>query len=279
MQADFAEAGFLHLKDYWPSCKLDQFEQQVAELFHMQAMKIGEYRDRVDALPSQSWLLEVSAILEMMEQGGDKNALYQVQKFFPSCQTLRALFDDVFMRTCAGLLGSRPETTLIEGPALFVGRPNDVRLKYKPHSEAHYYPRRRRFVNVWLPLFADKPKASGTMSVWPGSHKREWPFAEYQGYDKDTEGKKGYFVQYEIPRGLVDAAGYGEHFIESNRGDLILFDRNLVHSSNINESGAYSFAVVARVWDPTDDLTLSGNMAVTPYGGDSGGRANLSVRS
>lgn len=276
----FQESGFIHLADYWRGCKLDAFEQQIVELFAMQGMKIGQYRrDFAEVVASDRTPLEkLSLIIEWMERGDDKNALYQVQKFFPSCQKLRRLFDDAFMEACANLIGANLATTFIEGPALFVSRPNDDRLKYKPHSEAHYYPKRRKFVNVWFPAFADKPKSTGTMSLWPGSHKREWPFAEYQGYNKDTEGKRSAFVQYDIPRALVEGAGYSEHFVEANRGDLILFERNLVHSSNINESGAYSFAVVARVWDPTDDLTLTGTMAVTPYGGDTGGRADLIVR-
>jgi hypothetical protein len=50
----------------------------------------------------------------------------------------------------------------------------------------------------------------------------------------------------------------------------------MVHTSNQNFSKRYSVAVVARVWDPTDDLTLSGSIAATPYGGNVG-RPNLVV--
>jgi len=50
----------------------------------------------------------------------------------------------------------------------------------------------------------------------------------------------------------------------------------LVHTSNQNTSGKYSIAVVVRVWDPSDDLTLSGSLAATPYGGNIG-RPNLVV--
>ena len=61
-------------------------------------------------------------------------------------------------------------------------------------------------------------------------------------------------------------------------GDVVLFDRNLLHTSNPNTTDRYSFAVVARVWDPSDDLTLSGNLAATPYSGNDVGRADLVVR-
>ena len=52
--------------------------------------------------------------------------------------------------------------------------------------------------------------------------------------------------------------------------------KNLPHTSNQNTSQKYSVAVVARVWDPTDDLTISGSIAATPYGGNIG-RSNLVV--
>jgi len=79
-------------------------------------------------------------------------------------------------------------------------------------------------------------------------------------------------VQYEVPAAWVEQ--YPSHICESQRGDLIMFDRNLVHKSSENRSTEYAFAIVARAWCPVDDLTLSGSMSATPYGGDIG-RADL----
>ena len=58
---------------------------------------------------------------------------------------------------------------------------------------------------------------------------------------------------------------------------MIIFHKNIPHTSNQNISKKYSVAVVARVWDPTDDLTLSGSIAATPYGGNIG-RSDLVVK-
>jgi ectoine hydroxylase-related dioxygenase (phytanoyl-CoA dioxygenase family) len=80
--------------------------------------------------------------------------------------------------------------------------------------------------------------------------------------------KRNYFIQYEIPHNLV--SDFQEHWCEVEPKDLIIFDRSMVHTSNQNTSDQYSIAVVARVWDPTDDLTLSGSIAATPYGGNVG---------
>jgi ectoine hydroxylase-related dioxygenase (phytanoyl-CoA dioxygenase family) len=251
------------------------FEECVVDLFVLQAQKIGEYRN--DAIRIQQSSLsnfeKFCSIYEMMELN-DKEALYQVQKFLTSSPQARALFNDNFLALTNSILGSKKNSILIDGPALFVNRPNTERLLYKWHSEAHYYPKRRRFLNIWLPLFDTKSKDNGTMSFKVAAHKRDFPFTDYQGYNKDTQNKSNYFIQYEIPANLLNE--YKEHWCEVNPRDLIIFHKNMPHTSNQNISKKYSVAVVARVWDPTDDLTLSGSIVATPYGGNVG-RPNLVV--
>lgn len=279
-QADhqIAEVGHVTLPGFFSAAELSAFEACVVDLFLLQAQKIGEYRDRALALRAddgRSNREKFCAIYEMMEMD-DKEALYQVQKFLTSSPAARALFNARFLALTGELLGTAPNCLLVDGPALFVNRPNTQRLLYKWHSEAHYYPKRRRFLNVWLPLFDRKTRHNGTMSFKQCSHKVDFPFAEYQGYNKDSHNKANHFIQYEIPPNLL--GGYSEHWCETNPGDLVVFHRSLVHTSNQNLSDDYSVAVVARVWDPSDDLTLSGSMAATPYGGNIG-RPNLVVNA
>ena len=82
-------------------------------------------------------------------------------------------------------------------------------------------------------------------------------------------------MQYEIPESMLK--DYSRVVCEANRGDMYLFDRNIVHSSASNVTDSVSFALVLRVWDFKDDLTLSGEMKVTPYSGQDIGRAGLMV--
>ena len=105
--------------------------------------------------------------------------------------------------------------------------------------------------------------------------KKDFPFSGYRGYNKDTQNKANYFTQYEIPSNFLK--NYEEHFCETKRGDLIIFDRRLVHRSNNNLSSKFSFCAVTRVWDPTNDLTLSSDLGATPYGNNLG-RPNLIVK-
>lgn len=247
------ETGFDHIRGLFRD--LEELESAITALYQMQAQKCG-----VDACT-------VPDIMEAMD-GDDKEALYQVQKLLPQSQAMRSVFNRDFIRMIADVLDCRANEVLIEGPSLFVSRPNDKRLKYKWHSEAHYYPKRRKFLNVWFPVFGPRKLEDGAMSVLPGSHKEQWDFAEYAE-------SKAHFIQYEIPEAWL--AGYEQHHCEPERGDVILFDRNLVHRSNVNTTDRYTFSIVARAWTPRDDLTLSGTMSATPYGGDIG-RPNLTVK-
>jgi hypothetical protein len=274
----YAREGFIHLRSYFDLYSLGDFEDQIIALYHMQARKIGEYRQTVDKLiESDATRFEKIAGIVNLLEAKDAEAMYQVQKFFPSCNALRSLFRPEFLAFCAKLFGCKPETTLLDGPALFVNKPGVKRLLYRWHSEAQYYGKRRRFANIWLPIFGDRTIENGAMVVMPESHRKPWhtsEMVEYAGYEAGDEKKRNQFRQLEICENFL--ADYTYHRCVSNRGDVIIFDRNLVHASSPNHSDTPAFAIVCRVWDPSDDLTLSGEMEAAPYGGNQG-RANLVV--
>jgi len=270
-----SEFGYAVIKNFFTVDELNNFEKTLVDLYLLQAKKLGDYREKAIEIENSntSNFEKFSSIYEMMEQD-DKEALYQVQKYLTSSFGARAIFNQKFNNICTSILGSKENSVLVDGPALFVNRPNTERLLYKWHSEAHYYPKRRRFLNIWLPLFDKKSKENGTMSFKEKTHLRDFPFSDYQGYNNDTKNKSNFFIQYEIPPNLLEK--YKEHYCDASPTDLIIFDRRLVHTSNQNISDKYSVAVVARVWDPTDDLTLTGSITALPYGGNIG-RSNLIV--
>lgn len=278
-QETFADQGYLHLKGYFRASAIELLEETITRIFAMQARKIGEYRKEVDlALSFGPRVAQIADILTLLEDH-DKEAGYQAQKFLRRSQIVRRFYDQAFIELCADLIGCDPGTTLLEGPDLFVNKPGENRLKYQYHTEALYYPKRRRFINIWLPLFGPRTVANGAMTVRPQSHKRVWDASlmnEYSGWSKDDEGKRNQFTQLEIPEFFL--GDYKRYECESTPGDAILFDRNLIHKSNHNETDDTSFALVCRVWNPCDDLTLSGDMEVTPYRGGNLGRAGLVVR-
>ena len=239
----------------------------MVSIYKLQARKIDVYRSKVDLLEGIEPFAAFCAIYEMMEKD-DKEALYQVQSMLPHAPKIRRIFNEKFLDICQQGLSCGRDNLFINGPALFVNRPDTERLLYKWHSEAHYYPKRRNFLNIWFPIFNRKTYENGSMSFKAYSHEKDFPFADYKGFNKDSENKANHFVQYEIPESLLK--DYIQEDVEADPTDLIVFDRRMVHRSNQNLSDTYSVAVVARVWNPEHDLTLTGAMEALPYGGNLG---------
>lgn len=245
--------------DTVPPDLLAGMEQSVVECFRAQASKLGAIRDKI---PDGDTVETLDAIVGLLEDL-DREAGYQASKLVTQSQGARRLaawpgFDELV----DGL-------TLVCPPSLFVNIPGSQRLLYRWHREAHYYPKRRRFVNVWMPLFRTKHAGNGTMAFALGGHLLgDLPFAEYAGYDDTDVGKANHFVQYEIPESFI--AGCEIHHVHASPGDMISFCPDTVHTSTPNTSHEISYAAVLRVWNPTDDLTLSADLAATPYGGDYG---------
>jgi len=273
-QNQLENQGHTCFTNYFQKSELQVVEEGVVDLFALQALKIGDVREETLAVleTGKDNFEKFCKIYELLEKD-DKEALYEVQKFLPSSMGVRSIFSKNLMNLCANILGSDTRRLLVDGPSVFINRPNTERLLYRWHSEVHYYPKRRKFLNIWIPLFIPKTMNNGTMSFKEGSHKYAFPFVEYQGYTSKSE-KKNSFIQLEIPPNFLTE--FSEHWCVANPGDLIIFDKNLAHTSNSNISESYSAALVARIWDPSEDLTLSGDVAGTPYGGNLG-RQNLIV--
>lgn len=270
--------GFFDIDHFFPDSLLDGICSAILDLYSLQGRKIITYSSEIDEILCHSsaqggQFSKLQRILELMEER-DKGALYQVQKFFLESPSVKSIITPDLRDLCASILQSNTNHILFNGPGLFINRPNTERLLYKWHSEAHYYPKRRKFLNLWIPLMTEKTQANGTMSFKVGSHLRDFPFSEYSGYNKDSEGKSNHFLQYEIPECLLQK--YPIHWCVNQPGDLVVFHRNTVHTSNLNKSELYSFALVLRAWDPSEDLTLSGSAAAKPYKDDLG-RADLVV--
>jgi ectoine hydroxylase-related dioxygenase (phytanoyl-CoA dioxygenase family) len=268
----FFEDGYIILKDFFTDESLTKLETSLVRFYAVQAFKILEYRKK---LSHGSNILEYSTaddlveILEMMEDS-DKEALYQVQKLFLDSHFIKEFFSNKkLINVSSDLLKTPEELILISDLGLFVNKPQTERLLYKWHNESHFYPKRQNFLNVWFPMFFDKNLENGTMMMAKKSHTlKDLPFIEYSGYDKDSLGKKNYFKQLEVPESYVDE--FEKIPMLCKRGDVVLFNRNLVHASKLNHSDNYSFAGVTRIWEPTQDLTLSGTFGVQPYGNDFG---------
>ena len=241
--------------------------------------KIKENKNSITKIYNSSLPLgdKLSKILELYEKN-DKDALHQLQKLYSSSIELRNIIGTKFLikefKKLLELKENQP--LLVDGPGIFINRPKTKRLLYKWHSESHYYPKRRNFLNIWFPIFFNKSEKNGTMFIKEKSHLlNDLPFNEYQGFDKSSENKKNHFIQYEVPENFVKNLKTFKSNL--NVGDLLVFHRKSIHTSTPNLSKKYSFAIVFRVWDISKDLTMSGDLAVSPYRDVGNGRPNLEV--
>ena len=275
----FSETGIGVLKNVLGKKELDLFYTTLLNITFYHLRKIKDNKKSItkiynSSLPSGD---KLSKILELYEKN-DKEALYQLQKLLTSSIELRNIIGTKFLikefKKLLELKENQP--LLIDGPGIFINRPKTKRLLYKWHSESHYYPKRRNFLNIWFPIFFNKSEKNGTMFIKEKSHLlNDLPFNEYQGFDKSSENKKNHFIQYEVPENFVK--NLKTFKANLNVGDLLAFHRKSVHTSTPNLSKKYSFAIVFRVWDISKDLTMSGDLAVSPYRDVGNGRPNLEV--
>ena len=275
----FNKTGISILKNVLKKKELDLFYNTLLNITFYHLRKIKENKNSITKIYNSSLPLgdKLSKILELYEKN-DKEALYQLQKLYSSSIELRNIIGTKFLikefKKLLELKENQP--LLIDGPGIFINRPKTKRLLYKWHSESHYYPKRRNFLNIWFPIFFNKSEKNGTMFIKEKSHLlNDLPFNEYQGFDKSSENKKNHFIQYEVPENFVKNLKTFKSNL--NVGDLLAFHRKSIHTSTPNLSKKYSFAVTFRVWDISKDLTMSGDLAVSPYRDVGNGRPNLEV--
>ena len=196
----FNETGICVLKNVLGKKELDLFYNTLLNITFYHLRKIKENKNSITKIYNSSLPLgdKLSKILELYEKN-DKEALYQLQKLYSSSNELRNIIGTKFLikefKKLLELKENQP--LLIDGPGIFINRPKTKRLLYKWHSESHYYPKRRNFLNIWFPIFVNKSEKNGTMYIKEKSHLlNDLPFNEYQGFDKSSENKKNHFIQY-----------------------------------------------------------------------------------
>jgi hypothetical protein len=163
---------------------------------------------------------------------------------------------------------------IISGPSFFVNIPSNNARKYTFHSEQNWYPKRRNFLNVWVPIISDRIDNT-SMEVCSKSHLKDWfYFSEYTGYDGKFD--KDANIQYEIPDNLIK--GYDKIIPDVKLTEALFFDGKLVHRSIDNSTEKVLFTIVFRIFDYSNDLTLSSNWADIPYNRKSLGFPNIDVQ-
>lgn len=267
LKATFEEKGFLHLRNFFPQ-ELSQNLLQVANyFFYMQGLKAysgADFFGKEKRLIDYSTLETLDQIVLFLDKT-DSSLFKQAQSLISISLPVAAytIFAPL-TELVSYLLNTPPLGLVCESPGFVPNLPQNKRRLYTWHSEQCWLPYRRNFINSWVPLFRPKRELGGTMYVMPGSHQQQnWPFSEYYGYDNETLGDTGHYVQYEIP--YSELKNYTEYCIQADPHDLVLFHQNMVHRSEINQSTDVSYILIQRYFDFRRDLTFSANPNQRPY--------------
>lgn len=114
-----------------------------------------------------------------------------------------------------------------------------------PHVDCYYWPNTRPKLSVWIPL-DDTSAENGTLTVVPGSHKRDWRMVrrppekgEFHNAIEDGDWKEGDVVTCAI-----------------KRGSAIIFSDRLVHASTANTAGKDRYVIISTYHAPAADEAL-----------------------
>jgi hypothetical protein len=268
----FAEEGYLILSKRIPAEVMAQALRQITDILYIQAAKKDPknqyWKNRSKHEPT---IQDLDAVCKLLDEQ-DFLALKAGQELVSQTtlpERIRGV--DGVTDVLSELLQCPKELLFFEGGGFVPSLPGNKRRLYSWHSEAHWLPYRRHFINMWMPLFRNKKEGGGTMHIIPRSHLYNWSFQEYDGFDKTA------YTQYEVPQNEIDEKGLKGMSITANAGDIVLFDRNMVHSSEVNKSQKASYIWIDRALDIREDLTLSGNLNQRTYslGTPHAGRAGL----
>lgn len=110
------------------------------------------------------------------------------------------------------------------------------------HIDCFYWRNTRPKLSVWIPL-DDATAENGTLTVVPGSHKRDWQMV-----------KKG-LANGEF-HDEVSGASWGEGDVVTcaiKRGTAVIFSDRLVHGSTSNTAGTDRYAIIGTYHSPARD--------------------------
>jgi ectoine hydroxylase-related dioxygenase (phytanoyl-CoA dioxygenase family) len=268
----YEENGYLIIKNSISKEKLENFISSALKVFMLQAKKSGYKNDPIKTNSSKDKLAAMDEVVGYLIDN-DRHSFDEGNKILASnLSSILIQFNEKINDIYSKLLDVDKEILSLYGPSLLVKKPLNSEGIYTWHTEAHWFPKRRNFLNIWFPFIRKHDSNSGTMFILPGSHKKpDWQFSEY----KQSNAGRFDFAQYDIPSS--ELKNYEEMPVNISIGDMIITNRNTVHRGSTNSSGNLSYVAVARIFDYSRDLTISSNPSERPYKADSEKNGRMSM--
>jgi len=255
----FDKFGLVVLKNAFKTSDDSLLQESACVIAYDMCQKLGFHINK-----NYDPLLNLDNMIKLLETK-DRQALGQVQGLISKSLEMASfsLNPNINKFVCL-LLGVEKKSLIMESFGGFVPNiPSNTSRLYTYHSEQHWLPYRKNFINIWAALFRGKDIGKGTMWVKPFSHLDQHEFYEYSGYSDVSENPS--YMQYDV----INDSKYQELGLKVEPADLVLFHQNLLHRSEINESNDVGYLFINRFFDVRHDLTISANMGIRPYSKES----------
>jgi len=249
----FDKFGIIIIKNIITKDSEKELLNSALYFYKLTSLKLGYQTNKKDKLSELDYYIETL-------ESNDRQASQNTQNLITNSNAILNISNSQILDISSELLNAGNNKLVFESFGGFVPSiPSNTSRLYTYHSEEHWLPFRKSFLNTWAPLFRAKKANHGTMHVKPFSHKDNHEFTEYLGFE--SEYNKDYYTQYEVPENNK----YPELAISASPGDVVFFHSNLLHKSEINKSMNIGYLYVQRFFDVSSDLTISSNMGIRPY--------------
>jgi ectoine hydroxylase-related dioxygenase (phytanoyl-CoA dioxygenase family) len=215
LNKEIAESGYILIRDALPKTLLDNFEMHFLDLVFELTQR------RFSSIQNEEFTAMVSGDRELERRLYDQVREYPWLVEFSSNQSI---VDAV--RSIRGF-----NIGLLEKIPMRIDLPMVMREAAVWHQDYHYVRGNTEVVTAWIPL-QDTPYELGCLMVMPQSHK-----LGVLEHDKPLLQKKY------VPSCIFEQP---VKYVEMRRGDLLLFDALLLHSSGYNISNRPRFSIQAR---------------------------------
>jgi hypothetical protein len=254
MKQIFQKYGLIIIKNIINESFIENILECAIHQYRQTGRKIGLDNKDGSTLEILDYYVEE---LENKDRIAAKQAQGLISKSIPMSQlsTNKSIIEII-----SKLLDIETKEIILESSGGFVPNiPNNKSRLYTYHSEEHWLPYRKKFINIWAPLFRTKKSTDGTMYVKPYSHLDNHEFQEYRGFDQNYDDM--YYMQYEVPENQK----YFEMALEVEPKDAVFFHSNLLHKSELNASNKIGYLFIDRYFDLKNDLTISSQLGLRPY--------------
>jgi len=243
VEYDYEADGFIFVRGFFEESTISLVEDFFVLSAQRELARLG--LSRVELIPPPTETSPSSRALWILAEleRRDRDAFYRLcsQFWTPSYPAALVTATRPLVEFFARLYDLPMSLVYTSEGALFFNHPSVTRLQYDWHTEKHYFSSSPTFrvVNLWFPIFVAADERNGTMVIARGSHKFEHQSTRIPAPQSVTQMKveESALSRFEKVHCTLE------------RGDICLFDVNLVHRTGANQTDVPRTSIAMRFCD------------------------------